>query len=333
MAAGLPGGSWYESCSPMSWSGTVLTAYCGLLTSSGGQQLSTIDTTLCASGSALTNIGNELSCVTIAPNLPGGLQIAVFKCDIGELLIAVSKCDIGGLQTAVSKCDIGGLLIAVSKCDIGGLQIAVSKCDIGGLLVALSKCDIGGLLIAVSKCDIAGTWTESCEVVAYSEGILEATCGAPNKAASNLNYTLCPPTSLVSNDYATLAAPGPSLVPRGSASTQAVAAPPLLTLTLTSDPRRRHLVQVLCPAAPGPSLVPRGTWSKSCAPWECIDSGSGCTAFSAYCSTGGKNPYPFFSQIESEGSGPRQPRPRHEWGFAGAAGLRAHHIYLVSGGR
>eukprot|EP00798_Chlamydomonas_sp_ICE-L_P028606 gene28606-31775_t len=148
----------------------------------------------------------------MAAGLPGGswydtdgLQIAVSKCDIGGLQMAVFKCDIGGLQIAVFKCDIGELLIAVSKCDIGGLQTAVSKCDIGGLLIAVSKCDIGGLQIAVFKCDIAGTWTESCEVVAYSEGILEATCGAPNKAASNLNYTLCPATSLVTNDYATLA--------------------------------------------------------------------------------------------------------------------------------
>ena len=65
------GGSWSESCAPMSWEGGVLKAYCGLLTNDK-DTLSTLDyAASCAPGSGVTNLNNELRCGVSGQAVPG----------------------------------------------------------------------------------------------------------------------------------------------------------------------------------------------------------------------------------------------------------------------
>ena len=75
LAAGVPAGAWSASCSPVSYNGTVLTAYCGLFFANGTARVSRIDTALCTADSS-NQIDNEygvLTCVgTSAPTPPGG---------------------------------------------------------------------------------------------------------------------------------------------------------------------------------------------------------------------------------------------------------------------
>ena len=74
LADGVPGGSWASSCSPISYTGTVLSAYCGLFFANGTARVSRIDTSFCSAESAnqIVNQFGVLTCVgTPAPSLPG----------------------------------------------------------------------------------------------------------------------------------------------------------------------------------------------------------------------------------------------------------------------
>ena len=66
------GGSWSQSCSPIAWDGTTLSAYCGA-TSGSTQLLSSLDYVAdCHPGSTVTNYNNALRCDAIGSELPGG---------------------------------------------------------------------------------------------------------------------------------------------------------------------------------------------------------------------------------------------------------------------
>ena len=74
MAVGVPGGPWSSSCSPISYTGTVLSAYCGLFFANGTTRVSRIDTSFCSAESAnqIVNQFGVLTCVGApAPSLPG----------------------------------------------------------------------------------------------------------------------------------------------------------------------------------------------------------------------------------------------------------------------
>ena len=71
----LTGGPWSTTCSPISYIGSVLSAYCGLFFPNGTARVSKIDTSVCTADSAnqITNQYGALSCIgAAAPGLPGG---------------------------------------------------------------------------------------------------------------------------------------------------------------------------------------------------------------------------------------------------------------------
>ena len=68
----LADGSWSQTCSPMSWRGGVLMAYCGLTHSNGSLMLAHLNLTArCPSGTAAASQYGSLYCQGQAVVLPG----------------------------------------------------------------------------------------------------------------------------------------------------------------------------------------------------------------------------------------------------------------------
>lgn len=88
VVAGLPAGSWYQSCSPISYSDSLLKAFCGRISRQGQPIVSMLNTTLCASSSSgvFNNFG-FLACGTASQwSLPGMYVLAIFARELMLLL-------------------------------------------------------------------------------------------------------------------------------------------------------------------------------------------------------------------------------------------------------
>ena len=52
-----PSGDWYQQCSPFAYNNSILSAYCGLGSGNGTQELSFLNTSLCGSGGVFASMG------------------------------------------------------------------------------------------------------------------------------------------------------------------------------------------------------------------------------------------------------------------------------------
>lgn len=67
----LSGGSWYQSCTPVSFDKSVLSAYCGLTYQNGTKKLSSINMAECYDAYEVTQQYGTLQCAGAALSLPG----------------------------------------------------------------------------------------------------------------------------------------------------------------------------------------------------------------------------------------------------------------------
>ena len=169
LAAGVPTGSYSNSCSPLQWNGTFLTAQCS---GNNGTQTSTLQLSTCSSNSGISEFNSQLQCSAMAAGVPGGSW--------NVLCAATAYNSTSGILSAVCQPNNQHTYLNYSLC-ASRAQVKQSE---GVLICSSFVPQLPG-----------GSWLSSCAPYSYSSGgLLSAWCSTTLSGAivnSFLNMNAC----------------------------------------------------------------------------------------------------------------------------------------------